>query len=270
MKTIILIIKGFFIGIAKIIPGVSGAFLAITFNLYEPGLDAITNFFNNPKKNFLFLLKVGTGIIIGIIMFSKIITYLFSNYYFLTMFFFIGLILGGLIPIIKNNEKNNYFIITISLIIFYLISIIINMKYIQIENNKTSIFLYLISGLIDAASTVVPGISGTAILLLLGTYNDIISIISNITHVEIIINNLHVFFPYTIGMFIGIIIFTKLMHSLFKKTHANTISFIIGISSSTLLILIIKTLAFPHKPILLIPATILFGIGYIIGNKLDN
>ena len=66
MKSLILIIKGFFIGIAKIIPGVSGALLAITFNLYEEGLNAITNFFDNPKENLYFLLKVGFGIILGI------------------------------------------------------------------------------------------------------------------------------------------------------------------------------------------------------------
>ena len=107
MKSLILIIKGFFIGIAKIIPGVSGALLAITFNLYEEGLNAITNFFDNPKKNLFFLLKVGFGIILGIIIFSKVITYFFKYYYFLTMFFFIGLIGGGIIPIIKKNKSKN-------------------------------------------------------------------------------------------------------------------------------------------------------------------
>ena len=78
MKSLILIIKGFFIGIAKIIPGVSGALLAITFSLYEEGLNAITNFFDNPKKNLSFLLKVGFGIILGITIFSKVITYFFK------------------------------------------------------------------------------------------------------------------------------------------------------------------------------------------------
>lgn len=270
MKSLILIIKGFFIGIAKIIPGVSGALLAITFNLYEEGLNAITNFFDNPKKNLFFLLKVGFGIILGIIIFSKVITYFFKYYYFLTMFFFIGLIGGGIIPIIKKNKSKNYPIILISFIIIYLISTLTGNNNINIENNFTKILIFSISGLIDAASTVIPGISGTALLLLIGTYNQIITLISNITNIEIIISNLEIFLPYTINLFLGLIIFTKLMHYLFKKKREKTISFIIGISLSTLLILIIKTLNTPHQNTILIPAIILLIIGYIIGKNLDN
>ena len=184
MKSLILIIKGFFIGIAKIIPGVSGALLAITFNLYEEGLNAITNFFDNPKKNLSFLLKVGFGIILGITIFSKVITYFFKYYYFLTMFFFIGLIGGGVILIIKKNKSKIYSIILISFIIIYLISTLTENNTINIENNFTKILIFSISGLIDAASTVIPGISGTALLLLIGTYNQIITLISNITNIS--------------------------------------------------------------------------------------
>ena len=63
---------------------------------------------NLSKKNLFFLLKVGFGIILGIIIFSKVITYFFKYYYFLTMFFFIGLIGGGIIPIIKKNKSKNF------------------------------------------------------------------------------------------------------------------------------------------------------------------
>ena len=71
-------------------------------------------------------------------------------------------------------------------------------------------------------------------------------------------------------LILGLIIFTKFMHYLFKNKREKTMSFIIGISLSTLLILIIKTLNTPHQNTMLIPAIILLIIGYIIGNKLDN
>ena len=67
MNSIKLIIKGFFIGLAKIIPGVSGAVLAILFGLYDKAIDAITNFFNDKKGNFYFLLYTGLGVLVAIL-----------------------------------------------------------------------------------------------------------------------------------------------------------------------------------------------------------
>ena len=90
-----LIIKGFIIGLGKIMPGVSGAMLAINFSIYEKLLDALTNFFNDWKNNLKFLILLGIGGILAIVFGSKFLLYLFDNYKFMTMMFFIGLIMGG-------------------------------------------------------------------------------------------------------------------------------------------------------------------------------
>ena len=92
MKYIILFIKGLIIGIGKIIPGVSGAVLAMILKVYDDGINSIVNIFKNPKKNILFLLNIGLGILIGIVLFSNVINYTLKNYYVITMLFFIGLI----------------------------------------------------------------------------------------------------------------------------------------------------------------------------------
>ena len=269
MKSLILIIKGFFIGIAKIIPGVSGALLAITFKLYEPGLEAITNFFSNPKKNSKFLFQVGLGILIGIITFSKVVNYLLNNYYFLTMFFFIGLISAGLVPIIKDNKNKNKKIIIISFLSLFFLTKLKITNIFKATNLVTSLIIYFISGILDAASTVIPGISGTAILMLIGTYKDIIYVLGNITKYQIIVTNLNILLPYTFGMILGIILFVKVMHYLFHKKYEKTISFIIGISLATLFALIIRTFAFLPNLKLLTLALPLSIIGYIIGRKMD-
>ena len=85
-----LILKGFLIGIGKIIPGFSGALLAISFNVYDKLINSITNFFSNKNENIIFLLNLSIGIISGIILFSKIILYLLNNYYLYTTIFFTG------------------------------------------------------------------------------------------------------------------------------------------------------------------------------------
>ena len=99
---LILLVKGFIIGIAKIIPGVSGALLAISLNVYEKGLDVICNFFNNKKENFKFLFYIGIGIVVGIIIFSKVISFCLDKYYFITMMLFAGLVVGGLRSLFKE------------------------------------------------------------------------------------------------------------------------------------------------------------------------
>ena len=90
-----LFIKGLVIGIGKIIPGVSGALLAVNFNLYEKAISSVVNFFDDWKNNLKFLIILGSGILLAIILGSKIVMYLLNNYKFITMMFFIGLISGG-------------------------------------------------------------------------------------------------------------------------------------------------------------------------------
>ena len=105
------LIKGVIIGIAKIIPGLSGAVLMISFNLYDRAIEAITHFFENPKKNFVFLLNLGLGIILGIILFSKVIYYCITNYYLYTTSLFLGLIFGGIPVIYKKVSYQKKYIL---------------------------------------------------------------------------------------------------------------------------------------------------------------
>ena len=101
-----LILKGIIIGIGKIIPGVSGSMLAITLGIYQKIINSINNFLSNEKENFRFLFKLTIGIVISIVLFSNIIFKSFEQYYIITMFFFIGLIIGGFDDIKKNiNSK---------------------------------------------------------------------------------------------------------------------------------------------------------------------
>lgn len=265
-NTVILFIKGFFIGIAKIIPGVSGSILAITFNLYEKCLDSITNFFKNPIVNFKFLFKIGLGIIFGITIFSKVLIFLLNNYYFLTILFFIGLIINGLINQIIINKNKNYKVIFISFLLIFIISKI-NVNNVSNSNN---ILLIFISGIIDAISSIIPGLSGTVLLMLLGSYNQVINIISNLTNINFIINNINIIITFIIGLIIGILLTTKIMTYLFKNHKENTNSFILGISLSTFFLLIEKTYSYNKGIKEVFLGFIFLLIGYFISIKINN
>ena len=101
-KYLVLAIKGFVIGLAKVIPGVSGSLLAVSLGLYEKAIESICYFFKDIKKNTIFLGTIGVGIIMAIIMGSKLISILLIHYYLPTMFIFIGLIAGTVPSIIEN------------------------------------------------------------------------------------------------------------------------------------------------------------------------
>ena len=227
-----LTLKGFIIGIGKIMPGVSGAMLAIILNEYNKIIDSIANMKNDIYNNIKYLSKLGIGIILAIILASKIIVNCLNNHYFSTMLLFIGIILGGTINIIgkiKINKKD----IIISIIV--IISAILIMKIIKQHNSKTNTHVIIeitkligIGG-IDALSSIVPGISGTALLMYFGYYDRIINTFATLTNPQKLTQNLYVLIPFTLGFIVGTILITKIINKLIRK-YPNIINIVVGVS----------------------------------------
>lgn len=272
---IVLFIKGFIIGTGKIIPGVSGAILAIILGVYEKGLNAINNFFSDFTKNFKFLGILGIGVMSAIILVSNIIKYTLNTFYLPTMLLFIGLIIGG-IPMLLSKVKYkhvNKLNIGIS-IIFFLIVIVLSFlrgdNQMVFENNITSYLLLIVIGIIDAATMIIPGISGTAILMLFGCYDIIINTLSNLTNLSQISENLKIIIPFSIGIFIGIISIVKMMVYLFVHFEAKTYYAIIGFALSSIFLLLAETLNDNYKTSHILVGLALLIIGYRISRKLDR
>jgi len=266
MKNIILFIKGIIIGIGKIIPGVSGAVLAIILKVYDDGVNNIVNIFNNPKKSIPYLLIIGIGILFGIILFSNIINYTLTNYYTITMLFFIGLIIGGIPNILKEVDKKDYKYTIITLIIFTIISIInIDNNYI-LKNNFIDYIIFFVGGIIETCGTVIPGLSSTALLLIIGIYNHIILSISNISKFII---NFKILIPFSIGIISSIIFISKGIYILLNKHKKKTYSIILGLILSSIIVLIIKTFTYQTLLLELIIGLIFMIIGIIISNILE-
>lgn len=264
------LIKGIIIGIAKIIPGLSGAVLMISFNLYDRAIEAITNFFERPKKNFLFLLNLGIGIVLGIVFFSKILYFFITHYYLYTTSLFIGLILGGIPAVVKRIEKKNlnYVIMILSFLIMSMLSLSNTNHSYVLKNNYLDIFIFFLSGILEAIGTVLPGISSTALLMLIGVYDYYIVTLSNALNFEFLKETLTFILPFSLGLFLGIICISLFVNYLFHSYKKETFSLILGVSFSSVFLLLIKLFPFIHGIFSLIFSFILLLFGYLITYKL--
>lgn len=265
-----LFIKGMIIGIGKIIPGVSGSMLAVSMGVYERLINSVNNFFDNSKENSKFLLKVGIGIVISIIFFSNIILNLLTKYYLITMFLFIGLILGSLNEIKDKIAKKNNYIVFMVFILITLLGLINVNNEVNISNVFLKFIYYFFAGIIDAVTMIIPGISGTATLMMYGCYEDIIQTYSSILDISNFSSNLLVLIPFIIGMGIGIILTVKLVDYLFKNKKEKTYSVIYGFCLSTIVIMGIKCINSTYSLLQLIIAFVFMPLGYFGIKKINH
>lgn len=220
----LLFLKGFVIGLGKIIPGVSGSLLAIRLNVYEDMINAVNNIFSDFKKNFLFLIKLGLGILLAVIVGSNIIMLFLEKCYILTMIVFILLIASGIPMIIK--EVKNYYIALISLLLYIGLLYLPELSFLE---------SYYFMGFLEAFTTIIPGISGTALFMSFGLYDDLLSLFSNIYMLEF-----SKLIPFGIGLFIGAVILIRFIDYCFKKYRDKTYSVILGFLVGSIISMIIK------------------------------
>lgn len=274
---IILALKGFILGIANIIPGVSGGTLAITLGIYEELIGTISHIFSNLRKNLAFIIPIGIGAIISVLVMSKLINYSLSKFPIPTTLFFIGLIVGGL-PLIARKVKDEKpkpgnivaFILTFSLILI-LTFLKSGLGAVNLNNPGLGMILLLfLIGMIAAATMVVPGISGSFVLMLLGFYRPILNTISNITDFSLIKQNMLVLIPFGIGIVIGIILIAKLIEYLLKKHEIITYYAILGFISSSVISLFIGLFSNNFNILQILAGVLLFIVGSTVGYKLGD
>lgn len=253
MENIILVIKGFFMGIANVIPGVSGGTIAIILGIYEKFISAISNLFKNIKENFRFLIPVVIGMVLAILILSSVIEYSYDNFPIPTMLFFVGLVLGGIPMLLKNvigrkecKMFSSYIILifTFSLVILMACSDLIfgTVKEVNLlELNIGGYILLFIVGVIAAATMVIPGISGSLVLMLLGYYYPIIERINDFVRFNNLTKNILILGVFGIGVLVGIVLISKLLEMLFEKYNTKTYFGVLGFIFASILAIPIST-----------------------------
>ena len=272
------IIIGISIGGGMVVPGISGGVLAVAFGIYEKMIKAILGLFKNMKENILFLGPLGIGILIGAIFFSRILLAFFNSYRTETCFSFIGLILGGL-PILfrKINKTEDKKVNYKSLIIAFLISVILFIlgkstvdfsfsKY--MSNNYISYLLLFLTGIIFISGKIIPGISSSFLMMLIGMYEYTLNMLAH--PFSLSKGELYSLIPLTIGAGLGAVAFLKLMNYLLEKHHNLTYSAIIGFVIGSIAAIYPSVTSFLQFLVGLLFLIISFALSYLFTIKTNT
>ena len=230
---ITLFFKGIFMGIADAMPGISGGTIALLLGIYEELIESISelkislfsklinkgfkSFWEKLNGNFLLVLVSGIGI--SLISFVKISASFLESFPLFIWSFFLGLILATVYVIYKliNQWHNlNFFFLIISIIFSIFLS-----SFSAYDTNEISLLYILFSGIIASSAMILPGISGSLILVILGVYAYLIKALDNL---ELII-----IFTFISGAIIGLLGFSKILKYLFNNHRDATYTIMLGL-----------------------------------------
>lgn len=250
MDMIILFFTGICIGMANVIPGVSGGTLAVVFGIYDRFINAITYNVKKLWANKRFVGPLLSGMALGVLLFSKLITVLYENFPVQTNFFFTGLILGSL-PMIfastfRHSEDNKLTAgKTIGIIICTAAGLAALLYFSYLEGRVDGVtpdmsaalpeitfklaMRIFIAGYIGAIAMVIPGISGSLLMLILGVYTIVMKSIPALFNPNEFFHALFLLLPNGIGVLLGLICGAKLVAWLLKKAPNHTYGVIFGL-----------------------------------------
>ncbi len=276
-EKLILFIKGIVLGVAFVIPGVSGGTLAVLMGIYEELIEAASNFYKSIadfKKYIMYLLPIGLGVVFSVAVFAKLIKFGLDKAPIITILIFLGMIIGGIPALVRNvkGTKTNLkdmtlmlvgLIIVISMLIFHKSNSNVVLTNMSIGGYIT---LFLV-GAIAAVTMVVPGISGSFTLMLIGYYEPILNLVNDITSFKNLGPNLILIFTFMLGVFIGIIFISKIIEWCLKHYKRETYYAIIGFVLSSIISVIYEVSKFPFNLTHLIIGIVLLVINTVLVYK---
>ena len=252
MNFLVDLIKGVFVGIANVIPGVSGGTMAVSFGIYDKLLNAISSLLKSFKKSFFTLLPIILGMAIGVVGFTYIIPWLLANFPFATSCAFTGLIIGGIPAILRSlkdgwqSEEKKSLLVNI---LVFLILLAIAMAMVFLNGDSESgialtasagmIVKIFFMGVIASATMVIPGVSGSLVLMILGYYFGVINSVKQFVealrtlNLQGMLNQLYILIPFAIGCVLGIFFISKLISYLLKHFASATFSGILALVASS-------------------------------------
>lgn len=276
------IFRGMVIGIANVIPGVSGGTMMVSMGIYDRLILVLTHFIKRMKEAVALLAPILVGMLLSIAIFAKIFSeILFPRFPLQTNLFFIGLILGGL-PVIYGKVKGNTIRIPqiIAFVLFFVL--VVGFALIGEGGGSSADISFSVGnvvklfgvGIIAAATMVIPGVSGSMIMMILGYYNTIIDTINDFINalkafdIAAMLDTFVVLVPFGIGVLVGIVAVAKLIEFMLKKFPLVTYWAIIGlIVASPFAILIMMEIG-AIGVLEIVTGVVLLAAGFFISMKL--
>ena len=223
------VVKGAVIGGTMLVPGVSGGSMAMILGIYNRLICAVSSFFKDVKKNIIFLALFVAGAGVGMLLLAKPLLILIENHTKPMMYFFMGAVAGSVPMIYKSAQEKRFSIKSFACII---IGIVIVVAFVFIPEDifsseatgKSNIIVQIIAGVVAAIALILPGISVSYMLLLMGLYDKTMSAIANFDILFLL--------PMALGLFLGIVLVTRILESIMEKypqvTYLVILGFIIG------------------------------------------
>ena len=261
-------LKGLVVGIGGVAPGLSGSVLLIIFGMYRQTLDALGSLLKDFRKNITFLLPLVTGMILGVLAFSKVIDFCLRNFEMPTRFCFLGLIVGTL-PMVwqevkkEGFSKRYYFVILLALgmgIWFFTA----NPNAFPQVTDPNLLQKILLGGAV-ALTAIVPGVDPAVFLSTMGLYLTYVNALATL--------DLSILLPMLIGVAAGAVVISAVMSALFRRFYTATFSVIFGIFLSMIPNMITDNCRLGWNGISALSlalAVIGFGVSYYLGDIEDN
>ena len=277
------LLKGMVIGIANIIPVVSGGTMAVSMGIYDKLIHCLTHLFSEFKENLKFVVPIGIGVVIALAGLPFVITPAFEHFPLQTNALFIGLIVGGLPAVWKKVKGNSVRISHILPFLFFFLLVVGMAALGETEGKAADLSLSVLSvvklflvGIIASATMVIPGVSGSMVLLILGYYNPIVATIKEFVEALLsfdmpeILRCCGILIPAGIGIVVGIFAIAKLIEILFEKFPLQAYWAIIGlIAASPIAILLVADLG-TVSVISVLTGIVTLLIGFVIAMKLGD
>lgn len=282
MNIALLIIKGIVTGMAVMIPGVSAGSMIMSMGLYEDLMLLISGGKAEKKSTLPRLIPFAGGVAAGVVLFAFIFKFLLTNYPLPTSCLFIGLILGGIPMLWRQVDKKH---LTVSNIISFAaaVAVVVVMLIVSLHTNASNslapsfghFFLAIILGFLAAATMIIPGISGSALMLILGYYDELITTLTNMFKGDFI--NILVFIPFLIGALVGVVLVAKAIRKLLDRFPNSTYMCMVGLMAASPVAVIFKigqkyginygTLGVPVYLISAVLLAVGFFIAYVLSKK---
>ncbi len=276
-------LKGIVIGIANIVPGVSGGTMMVSMGIYDKLIRCITHLFSEFRKSVLFLLPIAVGMVAAIAASSFGLVYLFDNFPIQTNLLFVGLILGGLPAIWKKVKGKTMKAghIVAGILFFAMVVGLAAMgesegEAADLSFGAVNVIRLFGVGVIASATMVIPGVSGSMVLMLMGFYNPVLNAIKDFFtalaafDMDGILKGCGILIPFGLGVVAGVFGIAKLVEFIFEKFPLYAYWAIIGlIVSSPIAILLMGT--FPAVTVLsAVTGVLALAVGGVIALKLGE